>query len=122
MLKNIWSQISFFCTDHKKPIPMYVRESNGRQYYACSHELRKDGEHPFGFDPAKDESPCWQKLPFQTAEKIVERISTLIEEDMQNGTITDYTGYRFKVRNVEVTVIKQTSTEIKIGVKDQFIK
>lgn len=122
MLKNIWSQISFFCSDHKKPIPMYVRESNGKQYYACSHELKKDDDHPFGYDPDKGESSCGQKLTFQTAGQIVDRISALIEDDLKDGTVTDYAGYRFNIKNVEVTVIKQTNTEIKIGVKDRYIQ
>ncbi len=105
MLINFWKNdnIRFYCMNgHEEPIPMEVKFGSS-PFYACPKYMLMDTEHPDGHMP--DEPMCTNQLSFSDAQDIVFRFSEIIEEDIVNDTFTDYTGYVFRYKNIEVTVL-----------------
>jgi len=106
MVTNIWKNIGFYCMNHPEPIPFYVYEGSATPFYACKKYMRKDEMHPEGHEDNED--ACGNRLSFNMAISIVEKISKEIEDSLSKGELTDYNGFTFRYKNVRVKVLKYT--------------
>ena len=105
MLLNFWKgdNIRFYCTNgHEEPVEMEVKHGFS-PFYACPKYMLADAEHPNGH--MRDEPMCTNQLSFSDAQDIVYKLSQVVQEDILNDTITDYNGYTFKYKNIDVTVL-----------------
>ena len=118
MIKNLWKITSFYCMNgHEEPIPFTVQRGDS-SFFACPHYFLLSNEHPDGHLPG--EKACHNRLSFSDAEKIVSQLSRVIEEDLEDDCIADYTNLRFTCGFNKVTVLKYSPKEIRIGVVNQM--
>ena len=115
MLSNFWNGISFYCMNeqHEKPIHMVYKEGNSL-FFACPKYMLADEQHPDGHE--RFESACPNRLSYVDAEKIVRMLSDQVQETMSNDEFCNFTGYRFKLRNIQVRVLNYTDGDIRIGI------
>lgn len=116
MVTNIWKNIEFSCMGHDRPIPFYVYEGSASPFYACPKYMLKDEAHPNGHDDL--EPACANRLSFNMAISIVDRISKEIETDLSDGVVADYTGWKFTYKNIDVKILEYSQTKgvTKIGI------
>jgi len=105
MQKNLWKKIHFFCANNHDPVEMTVHAGaeNMSNFYSCPkyyEENRTENEHM-----------CSMRLNFFDAEAVVEAFSKIIDEDMKNFNIKDYTGMKFKVKKVIDVKVKSYSED-----------
>ena len=114
MIRNIWKMVQLQCGNHKKPIPFYVYEGSNTPFYACPKYMLKDDNHPDGHE--KDEPGCSNRVSFDVARHFVEKISDILQEDIDNDTITDLTGLKMSYRGVDAQVTYQSDSKIILSV------
>ncbi len=115
MLSNFKKGISFYCMNdqHEEPVLMVYKEGNSR-FYACPRYVLSDKQHPDGherFEPA-----CHNRLSYVDAEKIATMLSDEVQETMSNGELCDFTGHMFKLRDIQVCILRYTDGDIRIGI------
>lgn len=105
MILNYWSNhvIGFYCMNHEEPIPMSIKEGTSR-FYACPRYFAMDKAHPDGHTPA--EPPCMNRISFDDATKIVEKLMEIISEDLMSDVYADYNGMEFSFKSITVTVLQ----------------
>lgn len=106
MHKNIWKQTKFMCAYRHKPSEMTIHEGiNGSSpFYSCPHyyaENRADDEN----------RACPMRLNFYDADKILDEFSKIINKDLSEDVVMDYTGKTFKYKQIDVTVSKYKENE-----------
>ena len=114
MIKNIWSDISFYCINgHEHPVK-FVRREGESPFYACPKYMRKDEKHPDGHEA--DELACPNRLSFNDSASIVEKFASIVEESLLSGEVADFSGFKFKYKLYDVKVLFYSDKAIKIGV------
>ena len=114
MIKNIWDTVEFVCLEHDPPVPLYVYEYSVTPFYACPKYMLKDEAHPNGHE--KDEKACANRISFNDAMKIVEKMSAEIEAMGIGGFNSDHTGMRIKYKTIDAEVLLFTDEKVVIGV------
>ena len=114
MIRNIWNMIEFQCGNHKKPIPFYVYEWSNSPFYACPKYMLKDENHPDGHE--EDEPGCSNRLSFDMARHFVEKISDILQEDIDNGVISDLGGLKMSYRGIDAKVVYHGNSKIVISI------
>ena len=89
-----------------QPIAFEQREGVNK-FYACPKYYPKSFEHEDGYK--ESESPCFNNLGFEEANKIVDYLMKEYEEQMENGIVADLTNFTFKVKQIDVEVLQQDS-------------
>ena len=104
MLINFWNNdnIKFYCMNHKDPVEMEVKQGFS-PFYACPKYMLLDSEHPDGHLP--NEPMCKNQLSFDDAQDIVQKIKKTIQDDILDDIYADYTGYTFRHKHIDVTVL-----------------
>ena len=106
MLSNIWKGLSFYCMNgHERPVLMSFKEGSS---------LPADSQHPDGH--ARHEAACANRLSFSDAEKIVSMLSDAVQDSLCRDDLCDFTGYRFRLRQIAVTVLKYSDGDIRLGI------
>ena len=63
-----------------------------------------------------DEAACANRLSFSDAEKIVSMLSDAVQDSLCRDDLCDFTGYRFRLRQIAVTVLKYSDGDIRLGI------
>ena len=114
MLSNIWKGLSFYCMNgHERPVLMSFKEGSSL-FYACPKYMPADSQHPDGHE--RYESACANRLSFSDAEKIVSMLSDAVMESLSGDDLCDFTGYRFRLKQIAVTVLKYSDGDIRLGI------
>ena len=114
MLSNIWKGLSFYCMNgHERPVLMSFKEGSSL-FYACPKYMPADSQHPDGH--ARHEAACANRLSFSDAERIVSMLSDAVMESLSGDDLCDFTGYRFRLRQIAVTVLKYSDGDIRLGI------
>lgn len=114
MLSNIWKGLSFYCMNgHERPVLMSFKEGSSL-FYACPKYMPADSQHPDGH--ARHEAACANRLSFSDAEKIVSMLSDAVMESLSGDDLCDFTGYRFRLKQIAVTVLKYSDGDIRLGI------
>lgn len=116
MIKNIWSQITFVCGNHKHPVEMYVYEGAATPFYACPRYMLKDEEHPNGHN--EGEPGCSNRMSFDAARYFVEKISKAMEEDILNNAIADMTGMKMSWHGIDAEITSHDTGKIIVAIKN----
>ena len=103
MIKNIWSDVEFFCMNHPEPIPLYEYKGSHSPFLSCRRYMKKDENHPDGHEEA--ETACSNRLSYDSAIRIIERLMKDMEESIRSGDYINYKGYSFKYRGIRVKVL-----------------
>lgn len=109
MIKNLWSRVVFQCGNHdsKEHIKLFYHEPSFKEasmFYSCPKyypDKRVDGE-----------KACFNRLSFEDAEKIIQKLSDIIESDENSGFIGNYTGLSYQVKFLKVTVVYYSDNKI----------
>lgn len=118
MIRNLWENISFYCMNgHDEPVKLVFQQGE-TPFYACPRYFLFDNDHPEGH--LQGEAACHNRISFRDAEKIVSQLSSLIEEDTEDGCVADYKNCRFTVGHIRAVVLKYTAKEIRIGVVNRL--
>lgn len=114
MLSNFWKGLSFYCINgHEHPIQMVCKEGNSL-FYACPKYMPADSQHPDGYE--RSEAACSNRLSCSDAKKIVSMLADAVQESLSQDDLCDFTGYRFKLRQVSVEVLSYNDGEIRLGI------
>ena len=114
-VSNIGQKASFFCMNgHPEPIKMVIKEGNN-QFYACSKYMVKDEKHPDGYDP-DFEKACNNRLSFDDAGDVIMKFSEILAESLMNGEMNDWTNIKFKVKQIDVKILRYSDKHIDFGV------
>lgn len=118
MLTNVFTKIDFYCLNHDVPVPLYVYESSNSPFYACVRYMARDEAHPDGHE--EGEAACANRLSFNAAAAIMEKISSVMEEALANGDITDWTGWQFMLKGIRVKVLEYSFADgsMKVGIEN----
>ena len=118
MLTNLWRNISFYCmNDHEEPVPMVVQHGESA-FYACPQYFEFSNEHPNGHFPG--EKPCYNRISFRDAEKVIGEFSKIIEADLDDNVIADYKGLKITHRHIVAKVLKYSDKEVRIGILNRM--
>ena len=114
MLSNIWKGLSFYCMNgHERPVQMTFKEGNSL-FYACPKYMPADRQHPDGH--VSHEAACANRLSFSDAEKIVSMLSDAVQDSLCRDDLCDFTGYRFRLRQIAVEVLRYSDGDIRLGI------
>ncbi len=112
LLTGIWNRVTLYCMNHDEPVPMDIvrnTEKIASPFYGCSQY--------FPERIAEGENPCPNRLNLDDYQGIVLKFCDIISEE---GITNDYTNYSFTYRGgrqkTEVTVLKYSDNEIRLGV------
>lgn len=118
MVRNFVSNPQFYCINgHEKPILMQERERTDDtkdDFFACPKYMQKDEKHPDGY--GEGERGCTNRLSFSDAANILLEFNKIVEEDMQDDMIVDYTNLTFNYKQIKVTVLKYGSDTLWLGI------
>jgi len=117
MIKNLWEKTELYCMNHKEPVRMYIYEHAVSPFYACPRYMRKDADHPDGHE--ENEPGCANRISFDAYWKIVDKFGEIMEADFANGEIQDYTGLRFRWKQIDVKILSYSEKKILIGVSNR---
>lgn len=118
MLTNLWKKITFYCMNgHEEPVQMTVQYGESA-FYACPQYFEFSNEHPDGHFPS--DKPCYNRMSFSDAEKVISKFSRIIETDMSDNTVADYRGIRITYKHIDATVLKYSDQKIKIGILNRM--
>lgn len=115
-MKNIWKNAEFYCMNHDEPVKLYVYEGSRTPFYACPRYMLRDADHPDGHAP--EEKGCDNRLSFDDALAIIEKLSARIEEALSNGEYVDFTGMVWKFKTIRVKILEYSDKGIRIGVRN----
>ena len=108
MIKGLWSIIKVYCCDferHKEAVELEVVQSGFNGYfYACPkyHDWsRENGERQ-----------CTNRISPVEYEKMINKISDMMEEAELNNEIIDLTGYKWKQKGIHFEIKKFDKNEI----------
>lgn len=114
MLSNFWKGLTFYCINgHEHPIKMIYREGNSL-FFACPRYMLVDEEHPEGHE--RYEAACPNRLSYPDAEKIVSMMADAVQNSLAGDDFCDFTGYRFKLRQISVEVLRYSDDDIRLGI------
>ena len=114
MLSNFWKGLSFYCVNcHEQPVKMVYKEG-GSLFLACPKYMLAGSRYPDGHE--RNEAACPNRLSYSDAEKIVSMLSDSVQESLAQDDFCDFTGYRFKMRQVSVEVLHYTDGDIRLGI------
>ena len=114
MLSNFWKGLSFYCVNcHEQPVKMVYKEGSS-VFLACPKYMLADSRYPDGHE--RNEAACPNRLSYSDAEKIVSILSDSVQESLAQDDFCDFTGYRFKMRQVSVEVLHYTDGDIRLGI------
>ena len=114
MLSNFWKGLTFYCMNgHEEPLPMIYKEGRSL-FYACPKYMLADDQHPDGHE--RYEPACPNRLSYPDAEKIVSMLADAVEESLAGDDFCDFTGYRFKLRQISVEVLRYSGGDIRLGI------
>lgn len=120
MIQDLWKRTSFYCMNHGEDhVRLYDYTGTGKPFFACPRYWAKDEEHENGHEPY--EEPCMNRLDYDTAQDIVEKLSQMIDEDDKDGIVTDYKNCVIHVKGIEAKVIRYTDKEIRIGILNRRV-
>ena len=114
MLLNLWEKVKFYCCCHKEPQLMYEHMSK-TPVYLCRQSQKKDDQNPYGH--AEKEPPCMNRLNFYIAASLLEKISKMIEEEMDDGFIGDYRNLSFVFKGMKIRILDFSDRILKIGLE-----
>ena len=121
MITNFGLNSSFYCLNgHEQPLAMTIKEGNN-QFYACCKYMVKDDKHPDGYDRDLGEVMCTNRLSFDDAGDIIMKFSEIYSDSILNGEMRDWTGYKFKVKRIDVKVLRFTEKHIDFGVVNRKV-
>ena len=114
MLSNFWKGLTFYYINgHEHPIEMIYKEG-GTLFFACPKYMLVDDEHPDGHE--RYESACPNRLSYPDAEKIVSMMADAVHNSLAGDDFCDFTGYRFKLRQISVEVLRYSDGDIRLGI------
>lgn len=118
MVKNISENAQFYCiNEHEEPVLMKERDRNDDMhdnFFACSKYMRKDERHPDGYDVG--EHGCANRLSLADAGDIISKFNQIVEADLNENVICDYTGYTFMHKGIKVRILKYGNGNLKFGI------
>lgn len=110
MIKNIWSNVKFFCGhDHKEPIEMAYQQGPDSLFYACPKY------HPENREP--EERACSNRLNLVNAEKIINQFANEVEKRGFIGV--NLTNYEWDYKTIHIKVLKHSVNEINLEIVDK---
>ena len=100
MLSNFWKGLTFYCINgHEHPIEMIYKEG-GTLFFACPKYMLVDDN----------------RLSYPDAEKIVSMMADAVQNSLAGDDFCDFTGYRFKLRQISVEVLRYSDGDIRLGI------
>ena len=112
MIKNFCDMLEIYCGHgHSEQIPMYMKEGAGYgrdSFYACPKY------YPENRTP--DERACNNNLTITDYLKMVDFLDKKLSNAELNDEKINLKNFKFKIGQVEYTVIDHTSRKIKISV------
>lgn len=112
MIKNFCDMLEIYCGHgHSEPIPMYMKEGAGYgrdSFYACPKYYPENR--------APDERACNNNLTITDYLKMVDFLDKKLSNAELNDEKINLKNFKFKIGQVEYTVIDHTSRKIKISV------
>lgn len=110
VLKNMWGKVTVYCLNHEKPEKMEILTNEDiikTSYYKCS---------------AYDTQGCPNRLNLDDYQGIVLKIMDVMTSD---PFMTNWQNYSFTYRGtrqkIDVTIIKHTEGEIRIGIMNRTV-
>mgnify|MGYP000075122221 CR=1 FL=1 len=109
MIKNLWKEVNFYCSyRHEYPVKMEFNQGPHSLFYSCPKYYPQNR--------TADEPACPMRLNLVDAEAIVEKLSQVIESDIENNVEHNYRGYEFDYKMIHAKVIKYAPGEINIDI------
>ena len=119
MLSNFWKGLSFYCINgHEQPVKMVYQEGSS-VFLACPKYMLADSRHPDGHE--RSEAACPNRLSYSDAERIVRMLSDTVQETLAQDDFCDFTGYRFKMRQITVEVLSYADGDIRLGILNRGV-
>lgn len=119
MRDDLWKITKFKCMNHERPISLYDYTDSRGSFYACRKYMKMDDEHPMGY--TGNEPKCFNRLSYTTAMDIVTKFQNIMEKDGDDAMGTDYTGFKFSVKGVDVKVLTYRNDKLRFGVLNKSI-
>ena len=107
MYKNIWKNTKFICSHRHSPAEMTIHDgANGASpFYSCPHYYAENRA-------PKEDRACPMRLNFVDAEGILDKFSSIVNNDISNDIIKNYANYEFDYKAIHVKVMKFTDKEL----------
>lgn len=103
MIKNLWKQTTFCCGCHEDSrVPMVYNDGGSTMFYSC----------PKYYNHEPGEKACANRLSFDHAEQILEKLSDAIA----SADFADFNGYKISHRGIDAVVEKYNDTECIISI------
>ena len=87
-------------------------------FYACPRYMLADDNNPDGH--ARGEAACTNRLSYSDAEKIVSKLSDMVQQSIADDEFIDFTGYSFSYKNINVSVLKYMEGDIRLGILNRY--
>ena len=109
MVKNLWNKIRIVCGNHENNFPeMTLKTGHRSMFYSCPKYYPENRN--------SNEYACVNNVSTEDFEKILEKLSEEINEQMIFGTTPNLLNLKFKIKNIEITVIEHTDKSITIKI------
>lgn len=118
MVKNIWSQIKIFCTEHvdEKGKPVWkplIEDEYGHPVFICACHFPKTEKNKYGYE--EGEEKCMNSVSFEDCQKVVHKFQERLEQDYMSRVESNYVGMRLPHKKYDVKVIHQSEEHFFIG-------
>lgn len=114
MIKNLWKNTKFVCMCHDPVVKFQYQQGhaeinqNASMFYSCPKYYPENRD--------KIERACSNRLNFNDAEAIINKVSDIIETDIRNNKFINYEGYKFKHKTIECKILHYSEDKLTIGI------
>lgn len=98
MITNIWNDIEVYCPRHDELIPLEIQTGSKVLFYACPKYMPDKRE--------KNETACRNFIYLNEYEKMINKISSMLEEAQLNNEIVDLTGEKWTDNGIDFEIFE----------------